>query len=249
MRWESVVSKLVLIHGWGMSATIFDSVRAELGGDVMTWELPGHGHQDWLEGDEHGLDVWVNRLLEALPNESVSLMGWSLGGAIALAALERAPERIDQVFLCAATPRFTATKGWSGTPSEDLALFQQGLKSAPMKTMLRFMALQARGLANSREVLGYLKHFILEPQLNWTALATGLTILATADLRHTVKAYPNRVHGLLGENDFLIPVSVQHELKALGSDVRVISGCAHTPFLSHPKEFIEWIQQKHHTST
>lgn len=242
------MSKWVLIHGWGMSASIFDSIRASLGGDVQVWELPGHGQQAWLKADEAGLDAWVTRLLEDLPDEPVSLMGWSLGGTIALAALARAPERIDQVFMCAATPRFTATSEWPGTPAQDLALFQEGLKKAPMKTMLRFMALQARGLANSRETLGYLKHLILEPQLNWTALATGLSILATADLRDTAKANAQRVHVLLGEKDFLIPVSVQHTLKAYGLGVRVICGCAHTPFLSHPKEFIEWIQQKHHTS-
>jgi len=243
------MTKLVLIHGWGMSASIFDNIRVELGDAVLTWELPGHGKQSWSKTDELGLDSWVDRLLKDLPDEPVDLMGWSLGGTVALAALERSPERINRVLLCVATPHFTQDGDWSGTSAQDLQQFQLGLETAPLKTMLRFMALQTKGLANARELLGYLKQAIVESHVNWTALSVGLNILATADLRETVKVHSNRINALLGEKDFLVPSTIRHDLSNYGVDVKVIPHCAHTPFLSHPREFIELIQLKHHALT
>ena len=47
---------------------------------------------------------------------------------------------------------------------------------------------------------------------------------------------------LLGERDTLVPAGVAKDLDRIGipdSRVRILRGCAHAPFISHPAESLE----------
>ena len=67
---------LVLIHGWGLHAGVWDEFAPllEAGFRVTRIDLPGHGRSDW-QGDG-SLDEMVDALLAATPETAVWLGWW-----------------------------------------------------------------------------------------------------------------------------------------------------------------------------
>ncbi len=94
---------LVLLHGWGLSSAIWGDFADRLAESyrVTLIDLPGLGHS--AATDDMSLDAVVASLLATAP-ESAHWLGWSLGGQLALAAAEQAPERVKSLSLIAANP-------------------------------------------------------------------------------------------------------------------------------------------------
>ena len=99
---------VVLIHGWGLHAIVFDDIVPALleRFRVTVVDLPGMG-QSPLPNDDYTLDFLADQVLAIMP-EQAHLLGWSLGGLVALAMAEKAPQRVESVVTVATSPRFTA---------------------------------------------------------------------------------------------------------------------------------------------
>lgn len=229
---------LVLLHGWGMNAAVWHGLPADLtlGHRLTAIELPGHG------GSPHdpawqGLDDWADVCLAAAPARAVWL-GWSLGGLVALAAAQRAPERLAGLVLMTATPRFAQADDWpAAMDPETLARFHEGLLADPAGTLERFLALQVRGSEAARDTLRLLKReLVARPTPDPVALALGLDLLRNSDLRPALQALDCPSLWLFGARDTLVPAAVGADIAALLPEARVqvIAGAAHAPFLSHP---------------
>src|SRR3569623_85877 len=76
---------LVLVHGWGMNARVFDVLAQLLAGDfdVRALDLPGHGGRSGQSNNS--LQDWADDLAEQVP-EGSTVLGWSLGGQVVLRA-------------------------------------------------------------------------------------------------------------------------------------------------------------------
>ena len=74
---------LLLIHGWGMSGKIWDVIEVNLSKYYKLYivDLPGMGKSDAIQ--DYSLKNLVNQLYKKLPKK-ISILGWSLGGIIAL---------------------------------------------------------------------------------------------------------------------------------------------------------------------
>ncbi|MHB0983615.1 MAG: alpha/beta fold hydrolase, partial [Thiobacillus sp.] len=74
---------LALVHGWGMNARVFDALAARLAADfeVRALDLPGHGGRDDVA--DNTLQGWADDLAQRLP-DGATLLGWSLGGQVAM---------------------------------------------------------------------------------------------------------------------------------------------------------------------
>ena len=77
---------LVCVHGWSLNGRVFDALRAALpqGYPLQTLDLPGHGGSPW-QGELGSLEAQTAWLLQRLPPRC-ALLGWSLGGQLALQA-------------------------------------------------------------------------------------------------------------------------------------------------------------------
>ena len=128
---------LVLLHGWGLNLRIWDGLAAALSERfrIIAVDLPGHGRSAWLP-ERSSLEEQAAQVRETVAGVAgeCSLLGWSLGGQIALqlaaADARRAtcPVRagaaaaIHRLVLVATTPRFVAAPDWPhGAPAERLA--------------------------------------------------------------------------------------------------------------------------------
>ena len=156
---------LALLHGWGMNARVFDTLADCLADDfeVRALSLPGHGGREALP--HNTLQSWADDLAQQLPQHSI-VLGWSLGGQVAMRAALDHPHTISRLVLLASTPAFVATADWqAGMARTDLEAFGTALMADQAATLLRFLSLQTRGMAEQKSVLHALRQaFLSVPQ-------------------------------------------------------------------------------------
>jgi pimeloyl-[acyl-carrier protein] methyl ester esterase len=227
---------LALVHGWGMNARVFDPLAALLAADfdVRALNLPGHGGRDPLP--HNSLQSWADNLAEALP-DNATLLGWSLGGQVAMRAALDHPHKISRLILLAATPRFVADDGWQhGMAATDLQEFGEALMADPQATLLRFLSLQTRGMVGQKAMLQQLRQtFLAAPQAGSEVLASGLDMLRDTDLRLALPQLNQPSLVIHGTHDTLTPAAAGAWLARTLPHVQHIelAHAAHAPHLSH----------------
>jgi pimeloyl-[acyl-carrier protein] methyl ester esterase len=227
---------LALLHGWGMNARVFDALAGLLAADfeVRALDLPGHGGRAALE--KNTLQSWADDLARQLP-DNATLLGWSLGGQVAMRAALDHPRRIARLVLLASTPKFVATEEWvRGMAIADLQAFGAALLADPQATLLRFLSLQTRGMEGQKTLLQHLRQTLLAaPQASSVALAAGLAILHETDLRADLPRLTQPTLVLHGALDTLTPAAAGTWLAGTLPDAQhiEIAHAAHAPHLSH----------------
>jgi len=234
---------LVLLHGWAMHSGVWGGLPAVLARRhrVHAVDLPGHGRSP---AQSPFTAAAVVRSLDAAfeaERHAVTVLGWSLGGQLALAWALARPERIARLVLVGTTPRFVAGEGWDCAMSAaTLARFGDELHVSWRATVLRFLALQMRGSEHGHAALALLRRELFargEPSR--PVLRDALEVLAVTDLRADVVRIPVPTLVIAGDRDTLAPVTAGRWLAAAmpGGRFVAIEGAAHVPFLSHPDEF------------
>jgi pimeloyl-[acyl-carrier protein] methyl ester esterase len=233
---------LVLLHGWALHGGMWGPWLDDLAGQARLHllDLPGHGRSPWSEGirDLGGL---AHAVFPHVP-PGAALLGWSLGGMVALELARRHARHVRALVLIATTPKFLASPGWEHAMRPDvLEAFTQGLAGDYRGTVQNFLALQTRGDERARETLRLLRSKLAshgEPDPR--ALAAGLDILRGSDLRDVLPriALPTLV--IAGDHDRLTPPAAGRELAAAlpAARFRLIERSGHAPFLSHPGEVL-----------
>jgi len=230
---------LALVHGWGMNARVFDALAERLANDfdVRAFDLPGHGGCAALA--DNSLQAWADDLAEQLP-DNTALLGWSLGGHVAMRAALDHPQRITRLVLLASTPKFVATEDWArGMALADLEEFGAALKVDPEATMLRFLSLQTRGMRGQKALLQQLRQTLLAaPVARSEALSGGLAILRDTDLRAELSRLAQPTLVLHGALDTLTPPAAGAWLAETLPNVQYIefARAAHAPHLSHAED-------------
>jgi pimeloyl-[acyl-carrier protein] methyl ester esterase len=248
---------VVLVHGWSLSSAVFADVAAALGRRhrVIAPDLRGHGGSDPAPFTLADLAQDLGLLLERLDLGRAALLGWSLGGQVALAALagkrrsvgpERpdtpdARDRVTRLILVSSTPRFTAGDGWPhGLPAQHLAVLAHRVRRDPARTLARFFddllapderdpALRARAGAVRAGI----------PLPDPAAAQAGLDVLAATDLRPVLAGTSLPTLVVHGEADPICPAGAGRALAASipGARLALLPGAGHVPFLSRPDAF------------
>lgn len=233
---------VVLLHGWALHGGMWGPWLDELEqhARLHVLDLPGHGRSAWPAGvrDLAGL---ARAVYPYLPRQSV-VLGWSLGGMVALELARRHPRQVSALVLIATTPRFLAGNGWEhGMRAALLGEFAQGLAADHARTVQDFLALQTRGDERHSATLRMLRRQLAThgtPDLG--ALEAGLAILRDADLRDELSRIAQPTLVIAGEHDRLTPPDAGLELaRALpAARYRLIERSGHAPFLSHGPEVL-----------
>ncbi len=243
---------LVLLHGWAMHSGIWGGIVAHLAQThrVHAVDLPGHGYSASLAspGNPCTLDSMVAAVDSTLSGEArpLSVLGWSMGGLVAMRWALAQPSRVDRLVLVCTTPRFVASdRGDDVWPhamtAPTLARFGDELHVAWKLTVQRFLALQVHNSEHGRATLAALRGQL------WTrgeptraALAQSLDVLTTTDLRREVTRIAQPTLVIAGGRDTLAwPGAGRWLGDAIpGAIYREIEGSGHAPFLSHRDEFL-----------
>lgn len=236
---------LVLLHGWGFSASVWEPLRAVLpaGVAVHAPDLPGHGQAG--DGDRlRHADAVAARLIDDLPAGVTHpvWVGWSLGGLVALAASRRwrGPQRL---VLVGSTPRFCAATDWpQALPAEELADFRAALAGPRARLERRLAMLCARGAADAASLARELAARLRAQPASVEGLAAGLELLENGDRRADWAATPAAVAAWLGEGDALVPAALADGLQALRPEARIerVSG-GHADWVRRPAPLADFL--------
>ncbi len=226
---------ITTLHGWAMHGGLFEELAS--GCPEARWhrmDLPGHGlrrGQPWPERAEALLDDVIER---APPG--TWLMGWSLGGLLAIQAFLRRPAVFAGLLLIAANPRFAASDHWPhGADPALLKAMALELADKPESALVRFLALETRGSANSGEALRRLRARALQHGLpDKAALVAGLKHLAEADVTARLGEIAAPVLLIGGQRDRMVPWAALEAARDRLPDGRLVGipDAAHAPFLT-----------------
>lgn len=237
---------LVLLHGWGLHSIVWDDIMPGLLEHfrVTVVDLPGMG-QSPLPGEDYTLEFLVDQVMQVAPSR-FHVLGWSLGGLVAMRLAEREPQRCLSLVTVASSPRYVAAADWPAAMSASiLSKFAELYEEDHEGTLIRFLALNCKGSQSQQNDVRKLRDMLYFCGLPARrALREGLVILRDTDLRALLARRREPCLMVFGEHDHIVPAAVMADVQALAPAVQtaLIAGAAHVPFLSVPEAFLAGVR-------
>ena len=237
---------LVMLHGWGMHSGVWQPLIKKLSAQYMLYlvDLPGMGNSRPLE--PYHLHALADEVAQVIPGVS-DVLGWSLGGLVAQRIALNQPDRIKRLVLVGSTPCFVNKAGWdAGIEPSNFETFADNVNSDYKATIMQFLTLQCMKADDARSTLKQLRaSFNTRPTPTQTTLHRALQVLLDSDLRDEIANIRKPTLLIHGDRDTLAPVQAAHWMmqQLPHGFLRVISGSAHAPFLSHSEQFIAALNQ------
>lgn len=219
---------MILIHGFGFHSFVWEPVAARLAANYTVHRFTLAGY----DGAPGGADGRDSERLAA--HEDAHWVGWSMGGLVALSALEDGL-RPRSLTLLASQPCMVARDGWPhAIGSSAFQDFRRRIRLDREAAMRHFAALVTHGDGRGQEIRDQLQ---AAPVPDRATLERGLDLLEHADLRGTWIQNPVPQQCILGEHDALVPADAAESLRALRPEARLdsIPGSGHALPLSEPE--------------
>src|SRR5712691_67045 len=237
-------ARVVLLHGSGPGVSAWANWRLTLPDlskkfRALAPDVVGFGYTDRPANFKYGLEAWVNHIIgfiEALDLKRVSLIGNSMGGALALALTIKRPDLIYKVVLmgsvgvhCKVTPALDAV--WGYTPSIenmrrllDLFAFDRNLVSDELAE-LRYKATIRPGWQESFAAM------FPAPRQRW--------VDAMERPEDKIEAIDKEVLVIHGREDQIIPLKTSLRLLELipRSQLHVFGQSGHWTQIEHTARF------------
>jgi non-heme chloroperoxidase len=234
--------QMLLLPGINFSSDVWDPTVAALAPDfeLVTMDLRGHGDSDKPAGsyayDVHVRDV--HALVGALELDELTVVGWSLGGAIALRYASEAPAALRGLFLSGpAAPRFTAASDYPhGLPEEAVrSLMERELADRP--AYRRWVIEQSFHQAPPAETIEWLWGISMKTP-SWASHAC-LEALVTEDLRSALPAVAVPARVVRGAHDGFVSAEGAAAVAAAipECDLVEFANSGHAAFLEEPERF------------
>ena len=239
---------LCLLHGWALNSRVWDPIVEALQQDyqVQAFDLPGHGKSAPPDNGDYTIDSLADIISQQLEPGTV-LAGWSLGGLIAIRIAAKYPQLVKKLVLIASSPQFANSESWKhGVKKSIIDGFANDLAAHYRETIHRFLAIQMFGSDKAKPVIRELREKVFangEPHID--SLSKGLQILKDCDLWDEAATIKCPTLVLLGEKDTLLPKDSGNSTRDTipHSELKIIKGAGHAPFISHPDEFLKIIKQ------
>jgi len=241
---------LLLVHGLGETSAAFSANLATLASRfrVVVPDLPGWGQTPPLPCPAHDVDslaTFVLAFLDALSLSRTSILGWSLGGAVSMAAAARRAERFGKLILVAPASLGSEVH-WLMRLLEVPGLGELLLHPNPLTMRILYRWLYtARSQQVSAEFLQTALHKARSP---WHR-ATTLSIVRKAhaltrgqrdiDQRGLLAQLRMPVQLLWGRLDRVIPVAHGQRAAPMLAQGRLVvfDDCGHMPMLEDAPRF------------
>ncbi len=235
---NTLVPGHVLLPGWSMEAASLSPLAQGLDAPAQMLDLPGQGSRrdetmpDSLEG--------LARVLEHDLRDGVVLIGWSLGALAALAIAARGRVQPAALVLVTPTPRFLAGVEWEhGVDPILLERYEHAAKCDAEALRDEFTSLLLLGDARRGATLRRLRELrrdVAAPAP--AALAAGLRILRTADLRSACATIATPALVVAGGADRVTPPGAARWLAAALPDATLLElgSAGHGLPMSHVAE-------------
>lgn len=237
---------IIFIHGFPLNKLMWEKQIEILKENyrVIAYDIRGHGNSD-AGDDDFSIELFVNDLLslmDTLKIEKTILCGFSMGGYIALNAIENYPERFNALLLC----------------DTNCAADIPDAKEKRMKTI---ESIKGKGLEQYAEEslkklfapISFSKHIeeiaiVREMIMKTSKQSLYKTLHALAERAETcTKMHEIKVPVLImvGKEDEITPPDValsMHE-KIKGSTIHIIDHAGHLSNMENPEQFNDQLKK------
>lgn len=227
---------IVLIHGWGFDARSMLPLAEKLAPhyQVTYVDLPGIYRSEMLLSD-NSLAALVNLLVPIIPPKAI-ILGWSLGGLVALQLAAKIPD-VKQLILLMATPCFVAQPDWPGTSPISFSDFLQLANNNMTQALQQFFYLQACAYAKPRAILPQLLSYATPlTASSQSALLSWLALLGNIDLRSYLTELTCPILAIYAKTDPVINFATATTINSFNPTIKVISlaDSCHTALITEP---------------
>lgn len=231
---------ILFIHGFPLNKSMWNNqVEAmSLNYRVIAYDIRGHGNSDSGSGD-FSIEIFVNdliALMDALKIQKAMLCGLSMGGYIALNAIENYPKRFDALILCDTNCVADTQEIREKRMNTIESISKDGLEQYAEESLKKLFTPES--YVTNKEKIAAVKTMILET----TMQSICKTIFALSRREETYSKLSDiKVHVLIlvGEKDQLTPPSdsilMQKMIK--GSILNIIEHAGHLSNLENSYEF------------
>lgn len=233
---------LVLIHGWAARRSIWRHVIPLLGGRrIIAIDVPGFGDSP-PAGPGFDLDDVARAIWDGLPTDGpVTIVGHSLGGAVALTAAALEPERTRALVLCAPAglrplpARISPVLGAVGGRVIHLRRRATPLAATSLGRRLLMGANTAGGDAISQDDV---VRMVMASD-GAARLGASLRTVTSVDLRPLLHQAPAQLGALWGAHDRVVPTAIAEVVRMERPDaqVEIVPGTGHVPMMEQPAAF------------
>lgn len=223
---------MILIHGFGFHSFVWEPVATRLAANytVRRLTLAGYDGTPCQSSDRDSEQL--------AKYEDAHWAGWSMGGLVALSAIESGllPRSLT---LLASLPCMVEREGWPHAIGVSaLEDFRRRIRLDSEAAMRYFAALVTHGDNQTRRIRDQLQ---AAPIPDRPTLERGLDLLEHTDLRETWTRRRTPQQCILGEHDALIPVDAGRALRTLCPEARfdLVPRSGHALPLSEPDRCAE----------
>lgn len=231
---------VLFIHGWGMALEVWDRQVTALCDKYRTVcvDLRGHGFSPTpatgYDYDDHAADL--RALVERIGLEDLAVVGWSMGGGVAVRLAAQMPQ-VRQLVLVGAPPRFLqADDAPYGLPREAADQLMGDLRDRREKTMRRVVE-DTFHVELGEAVHQWLYQLSIRTPM-WSAMRSYEGVLR-ADVRPDLHALKIPILLLHGVEDIYISIEAARWVDAAVPSARIVefTESGHAPFLEEPDKF------------
>lgn len=231
---------VVLIHGFPFDRAMWKPQVSVLKKEfhVVTYDVRGHGKSGVGDG-QYSVEYFVDdliALLDHLKLSKVVVAGLSMGGYIALRAIERNPERFRGIVLCDTRSEADGNEGKVKRATQANAVKSSGMKSfAESFTKGVFYE---KTFETKPDVVAAIRE-VIEHASPLAVAGTLLALAARTDTTASLFSIKVPTLILVGQHDALTPPSASHAMKDKipHAEIFIIPRAGHLSNLEQEEEF------------
>ena len=237
---------IIFIHGFPFSKEMWNKQIDELKGKfrVIAYDVRGHGNS-WSGTDDFSIELFVKDLLslmDTLEIEKTALCGLSMGGYIALNAIENHPHRFDSLILCDTSCSADSPEAKEKRMKAIEGIWENGIEKFADDSIKNFFA--SESFIKKKDVIAGVR----EIMIGTTEKSVIRTLLALSNRKETCTTLWKikvPVLILVGEEDKITPpeaAQFMHE-EINGSVMSVIENAGHLSNLENPDQFNQQLKR------
>lgn len=235
---------VLFVHGWGMSGEYWNSaaealVAAGHGAILMDHRGCGRSDRDFIDLSIDAIARDVDAIVEKCGLERVVLNGWSLGGAVVVAAADLLGDKVAGMILtCAASPRYVQGDGFPhGGKPEDVSVIA-GAITADRAGFFRALAQSAAAEGAHPALIDWFERGFLAsgPRASETLMG-----LASLDQRKMLANFSFPILSIGGGKDGVAdPAIARYAAEcATHGKLLIFKDSGHSPHLEEPVRYHE----------
>lgn len=231
---------VVFIHGFPFSHSMWRPQVEALSSDyqVVTYDVRGHGDSNVDDG-QYLIEFFVDDLFALMDHLSISravLCGLSMGGYIALRAVERNPARVSGLVLSDTRSEADSNEGKVKRAESIRTILTDGVKTFADGFLKAVFAPES--FSNKPETVELIRG-VIEGTIPKALIGTLIALAARTDTTGSLPSISMPTLILVGEHDTLTPLTAAKSMKEKipNAELVVIPRAAHLSNLENHQEF------------